>query len=99
MKNQKNKERIETVHGVMGECPVCGGYELNYGPAKDCNGGFFYRWYCRDCGSEGEEVYTAEFSHHNITHRGIDGFTEAVKHTMEFIESEKFQEIRRAFEE
>lgn len=70
MKNQKNKERIETVHGAMGECPVCGGYELDYGPIKDCADGFFYRWYCRDCGSEGEEVYTAEFSHHNITHRG-----------------------------
>lgn len=70
MKNQKNEEQIETVHGEMGECPVCGDSDLNYGPIRDCAGGFFYRWFCRSCGSEGEEVYSAEFSHHNITHRG-----------------------------
>lgn len=73
MKNQNNKEqieRIESVDGEMGKCPVCGGYELIYGSIKDYRRGFFCRWYCRDCGSEGEEIYTAEFSHHNITHRG-----------------------------
>ena len=99
MKNQKKEIRIESVSGEIGVCPVCGNSCLDYSPPEEWTRGIFYRWICGFCHSAGEEVYIAEFSHHNITHRGIDGFTEDVKHTMEFIESEKFQEIRRAFEE
>lgn len=50
----------------QGECPKCGGYQLDYQPLKYADDMCYYPYKCKECGQEGEEWYRLEFQGHNV---------------------------------
>lgn len=49
-----------------GQCPCCGNGNLSYDSAKFDGDDINYPWECQDCGSNGSEWYSLEFSGHNV---------------------------------
>ena len=50
-----------------GICPFCGSDYLDYGGMEpEDNNMVYYPWTCKNCGLQGEEWYTLEFSGHEI---------------------------------
>ena len=51
----------------QGECPRCHSYNLEYQAIEiEGDGMCYYPYKCEDCGQEGEEWYSMEFSGHNV---------------------------------
>lgn len=50
----------------QGECPKCGGYNLDYGAIQYTDEMCYYPYKCKKCGQEGQEWYRLEFQGHNI---------------------------------
>lgn len=50
----------------QGVCPKCGSHNLEYDVISiECEA-CFYPYTCNDCGQEGEEWYSMEFTGHNV---------------------------------
>lgn len=50
----------------QGLCPKCKSGNLNYGVAEFEGDMLYYPYTCDDCGQQGEEWYSLEFSGHNV---------------------------------
>lgn len=50
----------------QGECPKCHGYNLDYKAVRYEGSMCYYPYECEDCGQEGQEWYSMEFSGHNV---------------------------------
>jgi len=50
-------------------CPVCGCTDLAYVPSRPDGQAVCYGWVCRGCWAGGQEVYSLEFSGHQVTFR------------------------------
>ena len=49
-----------------GQCPMCNGYNLEYGCMQVEENMVYYPWECLDCSQEGEEWYSLDFVGHNV---------------------------------
>ena len=47
-----------------GQCPSCGGSELEYDGGEVDGGAYIYKWECADCHTTGREVYNMTFVEH-----------------------------------
>jgi hypothetical protein len=50
----------------QGSCPCCKSDNLAYGAVEHTEDNLYYPWECQDCGSNGKEWYSVEFSGHNV---------------------------------
>jgi len=55
---------MEYKQNEQGKCPLCGDEELNYDVSDFVENDVVYPWDCPNCGAEGKEFYTLEFSSH-----------------------------------
>lgn len=51
----------------QGTCPCCTSTNLNYSVLELEGEGISYPWECEDCGSNGTEWFSLDFSGHNVT--------------------------------
>lgn len=57
---------MEKYKNEPGVCPKCGSHDLEYDVINvECEAAY-YPYTCNDCGQEGEEWYSMEFTGHNI---------------------------------
>lgn len=45
-----------------GQCPVCGGQDLDYGETEMDDHAEYQQWWCRVCGAEGYEQMNKTFA-------------------------------------
>lgn len=55
LKDWKSKECI-------GDCPKCGGGNLDYGTSEGLDDSRVYPFTCNDCGCKGREVYIEKYA-------------------------------------
>ena len=72
----------------QGSCPCCGNTNLSYDSANIDGENISYPWECQDCGSNGSEWYSLEFSGHNVKEnnnlpKGKDMGEDTMEHIVE----------------
>lgn len=50
----------------QGSCPCCQSDNLAYSAVEHSEDNLYYPWECQDCGSNGKEWYSVEFTGHNV---------------------------------
>lgn len=52
---------MDRMFNIQGQCPCCGGNDLDYGVAEFTDDCIYYPWTCEDCGATGTEFYSLNF--------------------------------------
>ena len=66
LKLKESENPFGFVSNIAGDCPVCGGRDMDY-RALELEGEMsYYPWTCNLCGATGEEWYSMEFAGHNV---------------------------------
>ena len=64
------------VKNEQGNCPVCGGFNLDFESAEIDDNAVKYPWTCDDCGATGDEFYDMTFSAHwNVTDKNGEEYS------------------------
>lgn len=57
---------MEEYKNKAGECPKCGGHNLEYYPVEFNGENYYFNYICEDCKTEGREWYYGEFIGHSF---------------------------------
>ena len=61
---ENNKINMQADDIQAGQCPKCGGNNLEYGVSEPLDGSIYYPYTCQDCNFDGDEFYNLEFVGH-----------------------------------
>ena len=70
----------------QGSCPCCASTNLNYSTLELLSESISYPWECEDCGSNGTEWFSLDFSGHNVKENnkiGKDMGEDTMEHIVE----------------
>lgn len=54
-----------------GICPVCRAPQIKYTDRGFGDTYVEYQWECKNCGSQGREIYTLDFMEHEVDYQGV----------------------------